>query len=485
MQKLICLILCLVSSSVSAQSDRYLYVGDWVGTGWGWEVRFEQTYGEFTNQFSVRGRNVGAGLAATNKKTIMSLLVQHAMAFNFFIDSNDNVSGQATITYNLIPNLCGLASLTKDVNQMVGALDKLDMIFGWSTEVGKQAVTRFNREFHEQEAELASTLNAWHAASTTAQTGRRASQPLTDLEARQNLVSWMQQSGNNDVVNLARSIMMKRCGDKRFKLLGGLECGEIPMDVDVSSGSEFATQLVLDPIYEVLGDKFQDKLKSLSLESQKDDKICEFGAGKTAAAGTSVGPRTWNELVQEMAPAIAKGLLFDAATGGVPVGLMLSIPGVTQIQYWYKGLSDGPQERRFAIKGKLLRMADGPKLELEVDGDIPDPQLNIEWMVNYKTDKASFPVWSPFLSAPGQLKPSGTLRVYERRSDPITRTFTDAATGKQQTVVIPRETTHARDIEMQVPFVTFREEGEHRNSVRPWKGYEYVWQAHRITSLTK
>ena len=62
------------------------FVGDWVGTGWGWEIRFKQSAGEFGKQFA-RGK---LDLPFENEKVIMSLMVTHTTHFYLKIDKTGN-----------------------------------------------------------------------------------------------------------------------------------------------------------------------------------------------------------------------------------------------------------------------------------------------------------------------------------------------------------------------------------------------------------
>jgi hypothetical protein len=119
------------------------FVGDWVGTGWGWEIRFKQSAGEFGKQFA-RGK---LDLPFANEKIIMSLMVTHTTHFYLKIDKTGNVKGEGIITYDLIPNLCGLAALTKQVNEAINMMDKIPSIFKWAGELSKKAIKNFNREW--------------------------------------------------------------------------------------------------------------------------------------------------------------------------------------------------------------------------------------------------------------------------------------------------------------------------------------------------
>jgi len=124
------------SSSIDA------FVGDWVGTGWGWEIRFKQSAGEFGKQFA-KGK---VNLPFENEKIIMSLMVTHTTHFYLNIDESGNVEGEGIVTYDLIPNLCGLAALTKQVNEAINMLDKIPSIFKWSGELSKKAIKNFNSD---------------------------------------------------------------------------------------------------------------------------------------------------------------------------------------------------------------------------------------------------------------------------------------------------------------------------------------------------
>ena len=89
----------------------------------------------------------------------MSLMVTHTTHFYLKIDKTGNVKGEGIITYDLIPNLCGLAALTKQVNEAINMMDKIPSIFKWAGELSKKAISNFNREWHDEEAKLVKSLN--------------------------------------------------------------------------------------------------------------------------------------------------------------------------------------------------------------------------------------------------------------------------------------------------------------------------------------
>ncbi|MBT8387433.1 MAG: hypothetical protein KJO12_08485, partial [Ignavibacteria bacterium] len=60
--------------------------------------------------------------------------------------------------------------------------------------------------------------------------------------------------------------------------------------------------------------------------------------------------------------------------------------------------------------------------------------------------------------------------------------FVDPATGKKITIEVPERVTSEKEIYQNTPFVTFRETGTHRDNKSMWHDYEYVWNAHRITT---
>ncbi len=133
------------------------------------------------------------------------------------------------------------------------------------------------------------------------------------------------------------------------------------------------------------------------------------------------------------------------SVGGLKPGMMpgiMNAPGVTKVQYEYKGLENGPETRLFYIKGHVGGMEGGYRIYLE-KGDDPngdDPRLWLEHTVNYKTERKPFPCWSPFLKGPGRVVVSG-----------------DTAS------------------------VSFQEHGKHRNGVNPWQEYIYTWNAHLVS----
>ena len=131
---------------------------------------------------------------------------------------------------------------------------------------------------------------------------------------------------------------------------------------------------------------------------------------------------------------------------------MLSIPGITQVQYEYKGLFNGPEVRTFKITGRLEGDVHQAKLRLQMDGDVEgDKNLYVEYTVNYHKTKSPFPAWSPFLDSPGDINP----------------TFV------------------RQGLDLVSPAADFSEKGEHRNGVQVWYDYEYGWHAEKVGASPK
>jgi hypothetical protein len=173
---------------------------------------------------------------------------------------------------------------------------------------------------------------------------------------------------------------------------------------------------------------------------------------------------------------------MEMATGSFPHSFLLSIPGVTQVQYYYKGLSNGPETRDIKLKGRLEPVAGGAKLYLEMDGDVSggDKRLFVEYTVNYRKDVRPFPTWSPFLQKPGDARTSGIERIYRRVDTKKPTQYTDPVTGKTKTVFIPESHTEVVDLLRGSPFAASHETGDHRNGVKPWLEYEYFWNASKV-----
>jgi hypothetical protein len=460
------------------------YAGDWVGTGWGWEVRFKQKAKDFVHQFSVGGANVGQNLQSQNDATIMTLLVEHATIFNLYVDSSGAISGQGTITYNLIPNLCGLAALTEQVNGQVNMMDKIATVFNWSSDVGKKAVDNLNKDWYEEENKLATTIDQFEQSLTGSTHGIHADpNPTLNPIA---IDAWVRENNDDGVLRLVKAILKNRCAGRNYLLLNGVDCSVLSLPASTHEVEGLGSQAMgtaLSVAYEFLGDYTQNKISQLVLQSQKDDKICELGANATTTAGNKLGPVSFAELAAYMAPVLAKAAVMDVATGSAPVGMLLSIPGMTQVQYYYKGLKNGPEKRTFKVKGQMVMDGGTAKMKLEMDGDVEggDPSLTVQYMVNYKTSEGKFPTWTPFLDASGTAEQSGEFPVYSRVTETTTKTFPDAATGNPVTIQVPHDVTKETTLLMPSPFVTFHETGEHRGGSQIWQNYEYVWNAHRIT----
>jgi hypothetical protein len=373
------------------------YAGKWVGTAWGWEVRFKHTAGDFVSQFTGVNKNE---LPMQGDKVIMTLTVEHTASLDLDIDENGNVTGEGVIVYNLIPNLCGVAALTTEVNFAVGMLEKIDFIYKLGKELGQTAINDFRIENSFLEDQL------WKALSMAKST--------TDA-------------------------------------------------------------FVMD----ALGNKFAELAKGQETNKIKSEILCGCAAGNPLmAAGTKMGPSTLQELMQSVGGDLSKAILFDALGKSMPVGMLLSIPGVTQVQYQYKGLVNGPEKRNFKVKGfvdddGIMRLNFGGL----VDGS---SNLNIQYTVNYQTDKSSFPVWSPFTAGSTRIKPYGEIETVVAKDEIIDAPYTDPDTGAKKTTKVTKRNVVTEKATIDIPFAAFRESGKNRGGKTVWHEYEYNWKVFRV-----
>lgn len=233
---------------------------------------------------------------------------------------------------------------------------------------------------------------------------------------------------------LVDAIGQKRCAEvKQYQMIGGVPCSQA-----ASTGGAKDPDAVLKDI----GESVRQKVTALSLQARKEDAACARGL-VAGAGGTSVGANT----PQALADQLVKAALDDAMNLTLPVGMMLSIPGVTQVQYDYKGLRNGPEIRMFKITGRVEGDPEHAKLRLRMDGDVEgDKNLYLQYTVNYHKTQSPFPAWSPFLDAAADIRPA---------------------------IVRQRLTTLSSTAKLE-------QRGSQRNGVKVWHEYEYTWQAERI-----
>lgn len=478
------------NSSPEKQQNKNLklkdYAGDWVGTGWGWEIRFKQTAGEFARQF-VKGK---VDLPFENEKIIMSLMVVHTTHFYLNIDEYGNVKGKGTISYDLIPNLCGLAALTKQVNERINMLELFPTIFKWAADLGRNAVQNFNYYWYQDQNKLASNIDELESITRRFLYVNPGSKDAELI--KKDFLGWIKSNASNDDLSrLASYIVLNRCGSQSHLIGSGLDCADLlvwPLtqtdleDTELEAWGKMALDEIVDRLLSVLSDKYKEALESISEESEKGEELCRCGAGASVNAGAKYGPTTLEELVLQLGPDVATTLLFDMSLGTPPVGLVMSIPGVTQIQYYYKGLKNGPENRTFDISGKLIE-GGNIKLYLEMDGDVKDgdKNLTVEYMVNYKKDSGQFPCWSPFLEDGADVYKSGYETLYELTTKTKVFRIKDKKSGKFKEITVPFKESTKKEVYRDLPFATFRETGTHRNKKSMWHEYEYVWSAYKLT----
>ncbi len=152
------------------------------------------------------------------------------------------------------------------------------------------------------------------------------------------------------------------------------------------------------------------------------------------------------------------------AAAGIAAGMPTGVPGQAAktmgdvskapgvgLQYTAPHLKYGKEVRHFKFQGRLEKIGiengiQQWRMYLDQVGDFPRPngkvdnQLIAAWEVQGVKGEKPFPCWSPFLKNPGMLRrgPGGTW------------------------------------------VVEFQETGTHRNGVKPWQEYSYVWMARQI-----
>lgn len=472
MKRSIIIILLIFFISLKSKSEVSKYAGDWIGNGWGWEVRFKQTSGDFVSQF--RGKR--AELPYGNDKIIMTLLVEHSTVFHINVDENGNVTGEGTITYGLIPNLAGVAALTKQVNDAINLMDKIVFVFKLAGDIGKQAVQSMNRVYFENEAKLAQNMNLFSKVS--------AADLLRGGENKVMITNLMQSGGEADAVELAKAVLWNRVNSGGYNLANGVDASlllDIPVAGDYKGLGEFAIEQVRGNVLDEIAKTEVAILERLLGKSKREEQLCLYAAGiPTIAAGTQIGPSTVEQLLTEFGPEIAKAAFFDVLIGrAMPTGLLLSIPGVTQVQYHYKGLKDGPESRRFKIRGNIS----DNKLYLSMDGDVygGDKNLYVEYTVNYQKSTHPFPTWSPFMDEGAELHDKGECTVYDRETNIEVKQYYDKKEKKYKKIEFERDRSIPRKMNFETPFAVYHKAGTHRNNVSVWQEYEYNWRVFKLT----
>ena len=388
-------------------SDMSKYMGEWVGGGSGWEVRFKQNYGEFISQFAGVDKK---DLPFKGEKNIMSLMVTHKTAFAFEVDKNGYIQGTGTISYDLIPNLCGLNALTNNLlNPAVNFFDKIFTLSG-----------------------------------------------MVSIDTSANIVT-KSVSFDKQVISAAKSIFDTTDSTAAF------------------IGMDWASQIA-------------NEFKSTYMESKQTNDMCGLvSENPKVKGGLSVGPMSLDELLSDASVDVGKAVMQSVLTLDPTniTGFLLNVPGLTQVQYSYKGLEHGAETRKFAISGHI---DDKGHMYLYMDGllDGGSKDLTVEYTVNYTTEKPTFPVWSPFLDKPGIIYPANRKELvynYENKNEEKKYNVYNPETGKatEKTITVKTPTLKADNETLEFPIATFKDAGTKRNNVSVWHEYEYGWNAYRIS----
>ena len=319
----------------------------------------------------------------------------------------------------------------------------MPFVYTLTSELGLKVGEHFHKQWREYENELADVMDKF-AKARPMRPGPLDPIPPYETDAIRRL---LEQQTADPTKTLIRDIILNRCfKNPEYTIGGGHSCLELLSLLPVKSHLEPISETIRDAAIHIavekLGHSIAEKWKEWAEEPYKDQAICAL-APQALRAGVQVGPATFDQLKKSILAQVPKAAL-DAAMGEWPSGMMLSVPGVTQVQYYYKGLASGqPEARTFKIRGRLESTPNGAMLKLEQDGEVTggDTKLWVEYMVNYHKERKPFPTWSPFLASSAEFHPGQA-----------------------------------------VPFAQFREAGEHRNGVKPWREYDYNWSAYKVTS---
>jgi hypothetical protein len=222
-----------------------------------------------------------------------------------------------------------------------------------------------------------------------------------------------------------------------------------------------ANHFVANAFANVLKEKFKGYGAHMVEKMGEDDK--QENEERKRAGCTSVGPGTLGAASAQVAASAVESLPVGP---NMPMGVPM-VPGVTQVQYNYKGLEHGPEQRLFNIKGNIGMWNGETRMMLKQSGDVYEgsKDLIVQYQVNYKTEKRPFPAWSPFSNKPGviwvsngpktQKPPEAVVQLAQKMGTDIS-----AAEGSV--------------------FAYVEDTGTHRNGVKPWEEYEYVWFVQKL-----
>jgi hypothetical protein len=222
-----------------------------------------------------------------------------------------------------------------------------------------------------------------------------------------------------------------------------------------------ADQWALNAFLNVGKDQLKEIGKDMVEKMGEDDKKEE--AEKKRGGCTSVGPGTLGEASAQVGASAIESLPVGP---NMPMGVPM-VPGVTQVQFSYKGLEHGPEERLFKIEGNVGMYNGETRMVLKQSGDVFDgsKDLTLVYQVNYKTEKKPFPAWSPFSNKPGVIWINNGPKTQKPPAE-VTQLAQKMGTS------IP-----ASDGSV---FAYMEDTGTHRNGVKPWQEYEYVWFVQKL-----
>jgi len=228
------------------------------------------------------------------------------------------------------------------------------------------------------------------------------------------------------------------------------------------------------------------KVQAANLKNQNVNEICKaVRLDSHVRGGLTVGPVSLDEVLKNGGMNVLKaitGASSVAGGAGAIMSIILSVPGVTQVQYQYKGLEHGPETRHYSLSGHIN---DSGEMQLSMDAITQgSDDLTIEYTVNWQTDRPTFPTWSPFLEDSGIVYPGNRdVTVYKYVTKSTSKSYTDYSNTSAPTVKsidVEEPVLEASTVHLTMPMASFKDAGTKRNGVSVWHEYEYGWNAYKV-----
>ena len=183
------------------------YVGDWVGIGWAWEVRFRS--GDWNGH-------------PNEKNSVMTLTVRHLTRFDFTVDAKGQVVGNGEVTYDLDPNLCGVYRAAEQINMAIDVLKNFNSALSKMRQYATDINDIFGTKSQIEASEAKDKIDSWKKFKNA--------DSDTQFGVKQTHASPWRNMGHNaeDTGDLAASVWYERCSKGApVSIVGGLSCEDL------------------------------------------------------------------------------------------------------------------------------------------------------------------------------------------------------------------------------------------------------------------